>query len=41
MFNMFKKKPKAIRIGDVAPDFKAETTTGDINFHQRKGNSKI
>ena len=26
MFNMFKRKPKAIRIGDIAPDFKAETT---------------
>ena len=30
---LFKKKPKALRIGETAPDFKAETTTGDINFH--------
>ena len=29
----------AIRLGDVAPDFTAETTDGRINFHQWKGNS--
>ena len=34
MFGIFKSKPKAVRIGDIAPDFKAETTTGDINFHE-------
>ena len=31
---IFKKKPLALRIGDTAPDFKAETTTGDISFHE-------
>jgi thioredoxin-dependent peroxiredoxin len=29
----------AIRLGDVAPDFTAETTTGTINFHEWLGNS--
>jgi thioredoxin-dependent peroxiredoxin len=28
----------AIRLGDEAPDFSAETTEGRINFHQWKGN---
>jgi alkyl hydroperoxide reductase subunit AhpC len=29
----------ALRLGDVAPDFKATTTIGDINFHDFLGNS--
>ena len=29
----------AIRLGDVAPDFTAETTEGTIDFHQWKGDS--
>jgi alkyl hydroperoxide reductase subunit AhpC len=29
----------ALRLGDDAPDFTAETTEGRINFHQWKGNS--
>ncbi|MDZ7675584.1 MAG: peroxiredoxin [Acidimicrobiales bacterium] len=29
----------AIRLGDVAPDFTAETTDGTINFHEWKGDS--
>ncbi|MBX2914847.1 MAG: peroxiredoxin [Cyclobacteriaceae bacterium] len=29
----------SIRLGDVAPDFKAETTEGTIQFHQWLGNS--
>ena len=37
--NIFKKKPLALRIGDTAPDFKAETTTGDISFHEWIGSS--
>src|SRR5437763_5242261 len=28
----------AIRLGDVAPDFTAQTTEGEINFHQWLGN---
>tara|TARA_Y100000287_G_scaffold64182_1_gene50671 strand:+ start:176 stop:865 length:690 start_codon:yes stop_codon:yes gene_type:complete len=36
---IFKKKPMALRIGDTAPDFKAETTTGDISFHDWIGSS--
>ena len=36
---IFKKKPLALRIGDTAPDFKAETTTGDISFHEWIGSS--
>ncbi len=28
----------AIRLGDVAPDFSAETTEGHVNFHEWKGN---
>jgi alkyl hydroperoxide reductase subunit AhpC len=28
-----------VRLGDVAPDFTAETTQGPISFHQWKGNS--
>lgn len=29
----------AIRLGEIAPDFKAETTEGTINFHEWLGNS--
>ena len=29
----------AIRLGDDAPDFTAETTQGDIDFHDWKGDS--
>mgnify|MGYP003651396295 CR=1 FL=1 len=29
----------SIRLGDIAPDFKAETTEGTINFHEWLGNS--
>ena len=29
----------AIRLGDVAPDFSAETSEGKINFHEWIGNS--
>ncbi len=29
----------SIRLGDVAPDFTAETTTGTINFHEWLGDS--
>ncbi len=28
----------SIRLGDVAPNFKAETTQGQLDFHQWKGN---
>ncbi len=28
----------SIRLGDVAPDFTAETTEGTINFHEWLGN---
>ena len=28
-----------IRLGDVAPDFTAETTQGPVSFHQWKGNN--
>ncbi len=27
----------AIRLGDTAPDFSAQTTEGEINFHEWKG----
>ena len=29
----------ALRLGDIAPDFTADTTEGKIDFYQWKGNS--
>ncbi|MDF2454702.1 MAG: grx, partial [Cytophagaceae bacterium] len=29
----------SLRLGDIAPDFKAETTEGTISFHEWLGNS--
>jgi alkyl hydroperoxide reductase subunit AhpC len=29
----------ALRLGDVAPNFKAQTTEGEIDFHEFLGNS--
>jgi alkyl hydroperoxide reductase subunit AhpC len=34
MFNFLKRKNLGLRIGDIAPDFNAETTQGVINFHK-------
>ena len=34
MFNFLKRKKSGLRIGDIAPDFHAETTRGVINFHK-------
>ena len=31
----------ALRLGDVAPDFTAETTEGRINFHEFIGNNWV
>ena len=39
MFKLFKKKSNGLRIGDTAPDFKAETTSGTIKFHEWIGDS--
>ena len=30
-----------IRLGDVAPNFKAKTTKGEIDFHEFIGNSWV
>ena len=37
MFNFLKRKNSGLRIGDIAPDFNAETTQGVINFHKWLG----
>ena len=29
----------SLRLGDIAPDFSQESTTGNINFHQWLGDS--
>ncbi|HVT34624.1 MAG TPA: peroxidase, partial [Nevskiaceae bacterium] len=29
----------SLRLGDIAPDFTADTTQGQIHFHQWLGNS--
>lgn len=31
----------ALRLGNVAPDFEAETTAGHIKFHEWIGNSWV
>ncbi|KAH8826657.1 thioredoxin-like protein [Flagelloscypha sp. PMI_526] len=35
----YKKPEHSIRLGDIAPDFEAETTTGTIKFHEWIGDS--
>src|SRR6201996_559207 len=30
----FKEMPMTLKIGDTAPDFEANTTQGDIDFHE-------
>ena len=29
----------SLRLGDIAPDFKARTSIGDISFHEYLGNN--
>jgi len=38
-FNQFTRKAMALRLGDEAPNFTAETNEGTINFHEWLGNS--
>lgn len=37
--NLSKGHPMSIHLGDVAPDFTADTTVGEISFHAWKGDS--
>ena len=39
MFNFLKRRKPGLRIGDIAPDFNAETTQGVVNFHKWMGDS--
>lgn len=38
-FKLFKKLNMTLRLGDLAPDFSANSTEGTINFHEWLGNS--
>src|SRR6266550_2721149 len=39
LFPTFKLYFMSLRLGDVAPNFQAKTTAGDIDFYQYLGNS--